>query len=119
MQAGPERPYTQKLVAQLEKAGRKGKAPLWIAVARRLKGPARKRPQVNLSELGRYTPKGKVALVPGKLLSMGRLDRAVTVAAFAASKQARAKVEAAGGKVIKIEALLAQDPKGSGAVLVT
>jgi len=116
--AGPERPYTQKLVAQLEKTGRKNKAAIWIAAARRLKSAARRRPEVNLTKLNKLAVDGKITLIPGKLLSLGHVDKAITVAAFAVSKPARAKVEKAGGKVMKIDELLAKDPKGSKVTLV-
>lgn len=112
-QSGPERLLTRKLVVTLEKASRKNKAPIWGVVAHRLKGSARKRPELNITELNAHTAKGAVALVPGKLLSLGKLDHPVTVATFATSKAAKAKVEAAGGKVITISDLLAQNPQGS------
>lgn len=118
MQAGPERPYTQRLVAQLERSARKNAAPIWAAAAHRLKGAARKRPEVNLLDLNRHAPRGATALVPGKLLSLGTLDHPVTVAAFAASAPARAKVQAAGGRLLKIEELLAQNPKGTNVILL-
>jgi len=110
-----------QLIAQLtalRKASRKQEAPIWGDVAKRLQRPSRSWAEVNLSRIARVAPKGATIIVPGKVLGSGSLGHAVTVAAFAFSGSARAKIEAAGGKPLTILELLEKVPKGTGVAIV-
>lgn len=79
---------------------RKQKVPLWKKVAKDLSSPSRKRVIVNVGKIGKLVPQGGIAVVPGKVLGVGKLDHEVTVAAFDFSKSALAKIKAAGGKAV-------------------
>lgn len=107
-------PTLMALIGELKKAAREHEAPVWRDLANRLARPRRNWSQVNLSRLERHAGKGEVVVVPGKLLASGDLTKAVRVAAFQASESARAKVEAAGGEVVEIRQLMAENPTGSG-----
>ena len=67
--------------------------------------PKRRGVSVNVWKIGKYSKSGALIAVPGKVLSTGRLEQAVTVAAYAFSKGAREKILAAGGKCLKITEL--------------
>lgn len=60
------------------------------------------RPEVNVGKIAQLTKKGDIVAVPGKVLGMGSISHAVTVAARSFSASARKKIEAAGGKAMAI-----------------
>jgi len=68
---------------------------------------------VNLSRLNRHTRAKETVVVPGKVLGAGNLDRAISVAAFSFSAQARLKISKAKGKCLSISELLERNPDGS------
>ncbi|MBW9141329.1 MAG: 50S ribosomal protein L18e [Candidatus Aramenus sp.] len=88
----------RKLIDELKSQ----KKNIWRAVAEELDVPSRKRAYVNLYKINKYTKSGDVVIVPGKVLGVGSLDHPVTVAALDFSKQARAKIEKSGGKVMSL-----------------
>jgi large subunit ribosomal protein L18e len=73
---------------------------------------------VNLSRVNRYTDKNATVVVPGKLLASGNLDHAVTVAAFAASDKAKAKLASAKAKYLSITELVEKNPSGSNVAII-
>jgi len=97
----------------LRKASKQYGAPIWRRVAELLEKPTRQRIEVNLSEINRYTQKGDYIVVPGKVLGAGIIDHPVTVAALNFSKSAKAKIEAAGGRALTFDQILAEKPDGS------
>ena len=104
-------PVLMGLISDLKAAGRENEAPIWRDIASRLEKPSRNWAQVNLSKLV-HVRDGENAVVPGKLLGSGDLDRAITVVAFKASASAKAKVAAAGGKVLTLGEGIRSFPKG-------
>jgi len=111
-------PERKRVVKLLKRAGREHKAKIWRMVAELLEKPRRLRVEVNLSRINRHTKPGDVVVVPGKTLSAGVLNHPVTVAAFAFSAKAKAKIEAAGGRCLTIEELVAENPKGSNIKII-
>ncbi|MCD6461129.1 MAG: 50S ribosomal protein L18e [Thermoplasmata archaeon] len=113
----PCRKTDQRLVALITDLRRRASeegAPIWRDVAERLNKPSRNWAQVNVSRIARFSQKGDVVLVPGKLLGGGDIDFPVTVAAYKASASAVKKITGAGGKVVSIPELVEENPKGSG-----
>ena len=108
----------RNLVRLLRKKAKENNSNIWRRVAELLEKPKRDRVAVNLSRINRYTVKDDVVVVPGKTLSAGVLNHPVTVAAFSFSKKAKEKIERAGGKCLKIEELLSQNPKGSNVKII-
>ena len=115
---GTEIPKLQRLIAVLEMAARKNKAPVWASAAKRLSSSTRQRAAVNLNMLSRLSKADTVMLVPGKVLSLGAPDKKFTVAAYAYSKAALVKLHATGCKVLTIDELLKENPKGTKVILV-
>jgi large subunit ribosomal protein L18e len=66
-----------------------------------------------MSKLNRYTQKGDTAVVPGKVLGVGRIEHPLNVAAVAFSKLARTKILKAKGKCLSFYELMEKNPKGS------
>ena len=103
-----------RLIDDLKAASRQNGVGLWRDIARRLEKPNRNYAAVNLSKINRHTGSNDVILIPGKVLASGELDHSVTVAALGFSNQAASKILAAGGKCLKIEKLVQEQPKGTG-----
>lgn len=111
-------PELIKLIRFLRKQGRESQAEIWRDIAERLGKPRRGRLAVNLSRLNRYTRKNEAVAVPGKVLSTGEMDHAITVTAFAFSEKAKEKIKAANGKCLSFFELIKKNPKGSNVKII-
>ncbi len=111
---GPTNVVLRELIVALEKASKREDAPIWDAVAYELSRATRKRVHINVGRINKYAEDGDVIVVPGKVLGLGKINKKLTVAAWAFSSAARAKIESAGGRAIGIRELLEENPKGSG-----
>lgn len=115
---GPTNPVLRRLVRELRAKGKKQGVKLWLDLAERLERPRRGRAEVNLSHLNRYSDEESTIIVPGKVLAAGKLDHAVSVAAFKFSGSARRKIMGAGGNALTIQQLFEQNPSGKGVKLM-
>ena len=79
-----------------------------------MSGPRRNRVKANLYRINKKTKKDDIIVVPGKILGMGELEHTLTIACLESSRTAKKKIESSGSKIISIEELLEQNPKGSG-----
>lgn len=111
---GSDNPEFLKLLAFLEKKGRKEKIGLWLRVVEILKRPRRRRVEVNLRKLGKLD--SEVLLVPGKVLGVGSIEKK-TVGALSFSESARKKIEEAGGKALNLRDF-ANEIKSKNVVIV-
>ena len=66
----------------------------------------------NLYKIDKHTRENEIALVPGKVLSIGNLNKKIKVAAFQFSDQAKEKINLI-GKAITIKELIQENPKGN------
>lgn len=101
------------LVTELKKVSRENKVKIWDRVASDLNKPTRLLREVNLTRLNRYCKANDTVVVPGKVLSMGILDKKITIAAYKFSSSAIEKIEESGSKAISIYDLIIKNPKGS------
>ncbi len=108
--SGPANFYIRKLIRDLWKT----KLNIWKKLSRKLSGPRRNRIKANLYRINKKTNKNEVIVVPGKVLGLGELDHPLTIACLEYSKSVKKKIESSGSKIISIEDLLEQNPKGSG-----
>src|SRR4030042_3428125 len=114
---GPTNPYLKQLIEKLKKKSLELNAPIWKAVAIKLGTPSRKRVEVNLSKIDRHTEKGDTVIVPGAVLASGKLTKTVDVAAWRFSPAAIKKIKDK-GKVLTIEDLLQENPRGSDVKII-
>lgn len=114
MSTSKTNPVLVDLIDDLKEVAREESAPIWRDVAQRLQKPRRQWAEVNVSQLQRVLDDGDVAVVPGKLLGSGRLQKSVTVGAFQYSDGARETVEDAGGTVAYLEDLVDDHRSGEG-----
>lgn len=108
---GPTDINLRKLISKM-----KGK--FWKRIASDLNKPRRIRRAVNLSRINRYSKDGETIIVPGKILSSGVLEHKINLCAWAVSKTAEEKIKKSGSKIIKIENLLKENPKGKGVKII-
>jgi large subunit ribosomal protein L18e len=111
MRTGPTNPETRETICLLKKLNSEGKGRVWKKIALELERPSRISRAVNLSRISAHTKKGDIAVVPGKVLSMGSLDHEVTVVAPSFSRQALKKISGSGSKAINIKDYIKQAPK--------
>lgn len=92
----------------------KQKKAIWKRLAHDLSMPSRQRRAVNIFRLNRYSNKGETVVVPGKVLGDGVLGHSINVAAYSFSKEAKTKIEKAGGKTLTLAELMSKHPDGKG-----
>jgi large subunit ribosomal protein L18e len=97
-----------KLIIQLKKNNS------WIEVASILSSSSRKRPVVNLDKINNFAKVSEKILVPGKVLSMGEINKKIKIIALSASEEAQEKIKNAGSEFYSIEEELNQNPDAKG-----
>jgi large subunit ribosomal protein L18e len=105
---GPTNQSVVKLISEL----RKTKDRFYLDVAKCLEKSKRAKKPVNVKRLQKLSKKYKTLVVPGKILGVGELDKAVDVYAFSYSKEAVAKIRKAGGRAYTIRQMLKDNAKG-------
>ncbi|TFG21042.1 MAG: 50S ribosomal protein L18e [Promethearchaeota archaeon] len=105
---GPSNYYHRKLIRDLWKTKRR----IWKKLSKKLSGPRRNQVEANLYRINKKTKNNDIIVVPGKILGLGELNHKLTIACLTFSKSAKKKIEASGSKLISIEELLEQNPKG-------
>jgi large subunit ribosomal protein L18e len=105
---------TRKLIGEL----RKSKVALWKRIAEELETPTRYIVAVNINKIYKTLREGETALVPGKVLSVGRLTKKSTISALGFSEIAKAKIEQDGGHAISILDLFKKNPKGNNVRII-
>jgi len=110
---GPTNVHLRKLIRFLVKSSKENEAKIWKYIAKLLSKPARQRIEVNLGKIDRFSNENDIIIVPGKVLGNGNISKKITIAAWRFSEIARKKLESIGVKVMKIEDLVKENPKGS------
>jgi len=100
------------LIQDLKKTANQNDAPIWKDIATRLEKPSRNWPIVNLNRIDKHIRNNETALIPGKVLSPGKLTKKVSVAAWSFSAKSIEKINKAGGKTLSINDLIKNNPKG-------
>ncbi len=106
---GPSNYQLQELLREIEPKARVSR--FWRRIAEDVRRSTRQRRAVNVYTIERYARDGETVVVPGKVLSVGELQKKVTVAAMGFSADARRKIEAV-GSAISIRELLEKNPEG-------
>ncbi len=109
----------QKLIIKLKQQSRKPGGRIWRTLYNDLQSARRTRVTVNVGYLQRHHIRGRVMVVPGKVLGDGVIEDKFDVAAVAFSTQARAKIESKGGQCLTIEEFMEKNPTGKNARLIS
>ena len=107
---GPTNYQMQLLLQELEPKVKDSR--FWRRIVKDLKKPSRQRRVVNLYKINQCVKEGETIIVPGKVLSVGDLDKKVDVAALNFSNGAKEKIVGANGKAMTIKELLQINPEG-------
>lgn len=102
MRTGPTNPVLKDLIEDLREISVEEDTPLWNQVAEDLERPRRERREVNIYQISDSVNDDEIAIVPGKVLGTGELDREVKVVAFDFSSRAEEKIKDSGGEVLTI-----------------
>lgn len=105
-------PQLITLINELKKHSKEKDIPLWKDIALRLEKSSKNRPTVDLNKINKYVDNKETALIAGKVLSTGNLDKKITIAAWSFSEKATEKIKKAGGKPITIMELMKDNPEG-------
>jgi large subunit ribosomal protein L18e len=115
---GPTNPIIKGMIEDIRNRGYRENIPFLIKLADEMEKPRRSRAEVDLSKLNRVCNENEIVVIPGKLLSSGILKKPLRVAAASFSMTAVQKVQEAGGKVLTIEELIKDNPKGTNVKIV-
>lgn len=108
-----DNPELLNLIRFLKRASKERNVKIWRSIAHTLSKTRSNRVSINLSRINRHAEKRQVVVVAGKVLGAGTLRHPVTVAAFAYSATAKAKIKEAKGKCLTLPELVKKYPKGS------
>lgn len=111
-------PELLNLTRFLKQASTTYNVKIWRRIAEKLSTTQKRRIQINLSRINRYTEKDEVVAVPGKVLGTGLLDHQVTIAAFQFSEIAKKKIIEAKGKPLTFPELVKKHPEGANVKIV-
>jgi large subunit ribosomal protein L18e len=102
----------QGLIGELKKQSAVQKVKLWNRLASDLAGPTRQRRVVNLYKIDKFAKEDETIIVPGKVLGTGEITRKISIAAFTFSGSALDKLKQNKCKVMTINQILTENPKG-------
>jgi large subunit ribosomal protein L18e len=89
-----------------KKRYKKEKVGIWKTISDILEKSDRCEVTVNISRITRYLENGNIALVPGKVLGSGKINKAITVAAISFTSQAKRKINKNGGKCLHLREII-------------
>ncbi len=90
------------------------KSKLWLHLAKKLAGPTRLQPTLNLSEIDEKTTAGDTVVIPGKVLGSGDLTKKVRIASLYISTSAKEKLKKTKSEWIPLYKEIESNPKFEG-----
>ena len=105
-------PMLISLIHELKKLSNEKDVQLWKDIAKRLEKSSKNWPEVNLTRINKHTGDKETALIPGKVLSDGDLNKKINIAAWSFTEKSKDKIKKAGGKTMTIEELMKNNPEG-------
>ena len=109
---GPSNYQVKEFLLEIES---KNNSKFWNRIAHDLQKPTRQRRIVNVYKIDQFAQEGEIIVVPGKVLSLGDLNKKVDVAAMYFSEEARKKIIGAKGRVLSLKELFEKNPEGKNA----
>ena len=109
---GPTNQNLLLLIRNLKKLSNEKKVNIWRRIAKDLERPTRIRRRVNLFTVEKNLKQGEIAVIPGKLLSLGNLSKKHEISAYQASEKAIEKIQKSGSKFLTLQDLMKSNPQG-------
>lgn len=86
----------------------------WMRVSEILSSPRKNKLEKNLDTINKESKEGDTIVIPGKVLSVGELNKKIKVVAFSFSENAKNKILKSGGKISTIVEEIKKNPKAEG-----
>ena len=86
----------------------------WREIANMVSGPRRRQASLNLSQIDKETKEGDTVIIPGKVLSGGKVSKKIRIAALYFSKSAEKKLKEKKCEVVKIKDEIKINPGAKG-----
>lgn len=86
----------------------------WFRISEVLSSPRKNKVEINLGVISKEAGESKVVAIPGKVLSMGNIDKKIKVVALGFSKNAQDKILKSGGSVSTILNEIKTNPEAKG-----
>jgi len=83
----------------------------WLEVARVLSSSRKKRVNINLEKINKEIKANEIIVVPGKVLSMGEVDKKIKIAAINFSEKAKEKLLKSKSEVFSILEEIKKNPE--------
>jgi large subunit ribosomal protein L18e len=109
---------TNPLLLETIRAAKKTKVKFWLDVASFMSFPRRKKICLNLRDIERLSNEGDSIVVPGKILSMGELNKKVRIIAFSFSNSAKEKILKANSEAVYIIDEIKKNPEAKSLKLI-
>jgi len=90
----------------------------WQPIAAILSSSRRNKIEINLNKLNKESKQGETILIPGKILSLGEIDKKIKVVAFGFSDKAKDKLLKAGCEVVSIVEEIKKNPSFKGVKII-
>ncbi len=94
------------------------KNPRWMKIAQIVSNSTRKYASINLSDIEKETKIGDTILIPGKILSSGKLSKKVRICALSISSHALDKLKETKSEFFTILEEMKKNPKAEGIKLL-
>ncbi len=99
-------PIIYDIILLARKRYSKEKAGIWKTISDTLEKQSRCKISVNISKISRYLDNDKIAVVLGKVLGSGKIDKPIKVAALSFTDQAEKKIKENGGKCFNLKEII-------------
>ena len=86
----------------------------WLKIANVLSGSRRNRIDINIEKIDDQTKAGDIVVIPGKVLSLGEIDKKLRVCALGFSEKAKEKLLNSKCEVVSILDEIKKNPKATG-----
>lgn len=86
----------------------------WQGIASTISGSRRNRLAKNLNEISKEAKTGELIVIPGKVLSMGEIDKKIKIVALSYSEKAKEKLIKAGCEVSYMIDEIKKNPDAKG-----
>lgn len=86
----------------------------WHEVSSIISSPRRLKLKINLDKLNKETKAGETIVFPGKILSMGKIEKKIKVVALSFSEKAKEKLNKAGCETLNILEEIKKNPGANG-----
>jgi large subunit ribosomal protein L18e len=90
----------------------------WLELASRLSEPAKKRIAINLEEINKIATGNEILVFPGKILSVGEINKKIKISALNFSEKAKQKLINAGCEIIPLSELIEKNKDAKGVNII-